>query len=101
MTNVEAIKILKRGSNCCGNCEQCDKCTEVDYKEALDLAIEALYNQDKFNDLCDAPIKTGHWIERLVRGSKVLYCSVCGNGIDVIYEYDYCPNCGAKMEECE
>lgn len=42
MTNAEAIEILKKGSNCCGNCEQCDECTEVKYKEAIDLAITAL-----------------------------------------------------------
>ena len=45
--------------------------------------------------------KTGHWIKKMVRGSEELYCSNCGNGIDVIYEYNYCPNCGIKMVESQ
>ena len=43
--------------------------------------------------------RTGHWVEKIVRGRTELYCSACGDGIDVIYEYNYCPTCGAKMEE--
>ena len=42
--------------------------------------------------------KTGKWIKNIVRGNEELYCSNCGDGIDVIYEYNFCPNCGAKME---
>ena len=45
--------------------------------------------------------KIGKWIKKMVRGSEELYCSNCGDGIDVIYEYNFCPNCGAKMEEGE
>ena len=43
--------------------------------------------------------KTGHWIDKDVRGSIESYCSVCGDSVDTIYHYNYCPNCGAKMEE--
>lgn len=25
------------------------------------------------------------------------YCSVCGTGLDVIYHYKFCPECGADM----
>ena len=45
--------------------------------------------------------KMGKWIKKMVRGSEELYCSNCGNGIDVIYEYNFCPNCGARMSESE
>lgn len=57
------------------------------------------YQIDTIEECKYEKIKTGHWEEHLVRGSKALYCSACGCGIDVIYEYDYCPNCGARMEE--
>lgn len=43
------------------------------------------------------PVKRGKWEDREVRGSISPYCTNCGNGIDTIYHYDYCPNCGAKM----
>lgn len=39
----------------------------------------------------------GHWIWYEVRGQMLPYCSECGNGLDVIYEYDFCPDCGADM----
>ena len=43
--------------------------------------------------------KTGRWIDKsdgLIEGA-CNYCSVCGEqAIDL---YDYCPNCGAKMED--
>ena len=41
--------------------------------------------------------KTGHWIDKDVRGSIEPYCSVCGDSVDTIYHYNYCPNCGTKM----
>ena len=42
--------------------------------------------------------KTGHWIEREVRGDLALYCSECEAGLDVYYHYSFCPNCGAEMK---
>lgn len=42
-------------------------------------------------------VKHGKWEVRTVRGVAVLYCSACGSSTDVIYEYTFCPNCGAKM----
>lgn len=43
-------------------------------------------------------VKHGKWEVRTVRGVAVLYCSACGSSTDVIYEYMFCPNCGAKMD---
>ena len=44
-----------------------------------------------------AEVKHGKWEVRTVRGEAELYCSVCGNSPNVIYEYEFCPSCGAKM----
>lgn len=38
------------------------------------------------------------WIEKEVRGSKCLCCSNCGEGSGTLYEYNFCPWCGALME---
>ena len=43
-------------------------------------------------------VKHGKWEVRTVRGEAELYCSVCGNSPNVIYAYEFCPNCGAKMD---
>ena len=50
-----------------------------------------------------APVKHGHWIEQENWVSDDYYytCSVCGedyNTIDGSPDYNYCPNCGAKMD---
>ena len=42
MTNKEAIEYIKNGARCNGDCEYCEKCTEVKYRQALELAIKAL-----------------------------------------------------------
>ena len=41
---------------------------------------------------------TGAWETKMVRGTLVPCCSVCGESSGTCYEYNYCPNCGAKME---
>lgn len=48
--------------------------------------------------------KMGHWkrisTDKYVQHAMAFYrCSECGE--DIIGEHNYCPNCGAKMEESE
>ena len=45
-------------------------------------------------------IRHGHWIFRCIVGEDPYECSVCGNSVDVL-GFDYCPNCGAIMDEPE
>lgn len=42
------------------------------------------------------PVRRGQWLEG-TRTVRVYACSVCGWEMD--YKTDYCPSCGAKMEE--
>ena len=59
-------------------------------------------------------VRHGHWIvksqtifEKLLRLSKVAECSVCGNYLELDGvnfgrgDANFCPNCGAKMDEVE
>ena len=50
------------------------------------------------NDLELIERKIGKWIEKEVRGSKCLCCSNCGEGSGTLYDYNFCPWCGALME---
>lgn len=63
------------------------------YGADIDRAIKAI----------EQASKTGHWIEPTLEmilnhtcGSCEVICSSCNE--PAIDEYDYCPNCGAKME---
>ena len=47
-----------------------------------------------------APVRHGRWIEKEKYTFGVLYdCSICDNRIlDNDHSWNYCPNCGAKMD---
>ena len=46
-----------------------------------------------------APVMHAHWIRYADCG--VTNCSNCGWSIEECWDSDYCPNCGAKMDEKE
>lgn len=87
-------------------------------KEAIGMAVEALKQPDTMTAvLFDGvsgnhkiglePVKHGHWEEEQNGNGWNDYwdytCSVCGkkykNADDILYEANFCPNCGAKMDE--
>ena len=80
-----------------------DKYTQTHYP-ALDEAKSAVL---KILDSCPAvevePVRHGHWIDEeiplpLSDGSKkCVRCSECGTHWE--YKFNYCPNCGVKMDE--
>ena len=47
-----------------------------------------------------APVRHGRWIEQEKYTFGVMYdCSICGDRIlDNGHSWNYCPNCGAKMD---
>ena len=47
-----------------------------------------------------APVRHGRWIEQEKYTFGVMYdCSICDNRIlDNGHSWNYCPNCGAKMD---
>lgn len=85
MTNQEAIEILNtmfKDGRYLGNGTH----IPLEVLESFNKAIEALENQ-----------KTGHWISKPnIYG--VVYCSECDYELHT-NNTNYCPNCGAKMEE--
>lgn len=58
------------------------------YYDLLADALEAEEEQDP---------KTGHWMKQDL-GYKCSNCTLCTNEKGRL-TYNYCPNCGAKMEE--
>lgn len=69
-------------------------------RKALDGQYEKGYADGRTN-----AIKHGHWVNK---GFEPLRCSVCEITVDAINgipwaikSFNYCPHCGAKMDEVE
>ena len=65
---------------------------------------------EKFNEAVEemptadvAPVVHGRWIEQEKYTFGVMYdCSICGDRIlDNGHSWNYCPNCGARMDGYE
>jgi hypothetical protein len=67
------------------------RCRACAYADAMDF-IDAIPVADV------QPVKHGRWEDCEIRGSLAMRCSVCGNDSGVLYNYAYCPNCGARMD---
>ncbi len=96
MEESEAIKIIKEKA-CNNRCipQLCnDGCMYKYTKCAFSLAIHALEKQTPKKPTYDgdgyAPDGTFVWDEWL--------CPCCGERYEVDYDYDYCPNCGQRLD---
>ena len=82
----------------CYNCRnfkdmKCDYCGTADY----------IYMIEDMPAADVAPVTHGRWIEQKKYTSITMYdCSICGTRIfDNGHSLNYCPHCGAKMDEQE
>ena len=83
----------------CGNCNDYFRCENCSCNDVLKL----LRNQQTVDV---ETVKHGHWDDTKV--AFYLKCSECGCCVrefvgevflDYLQEWNYCPNCGAKMDE--
>ena len=73
------------------------------YEHCINGRITKRLLKDQFNDLNNVePVKHGHWIV-ISEYPKKAECSYCGYLIEheLVCWWDYCPNCGARMNEVE
>ena len=49
----------------------------------------------------DPEPRHGRWINHISEDGATdgIYCSICDYEVDRFARYNYCPNCGAKMDE--
>lgn len=78
-------------------------CVPTDVHEIKDLDVIRVMLALPSADV--APVRHGHWVESFkVNAPPTLksrwICSWCGN-VQTYGATDYCPNCGAKMDEGE
>jgi hypothetical protein len=86
-----------------------DTISRQDAIKAIDEKAKRIKNEDTLNGLAGAvgilldlpPVnpqpKTGHWIFHEIEDTLRWYeCDKCG--VSAVKEYNYCPNCGTKMQ---
>ena len=75
-------------------------CRKYSFAESYDaFAVDCILKGIPAADV--APVIHGRWIEQEKYTFGTMYdCSICGNRIlDNGHSWNYCPNCGAKMDE--
>ena len=95
MTESEAIEELKYDCNELGKAIPCDTSCGCSFENAYEMAIQALEKQIPKKPTYEgdgyAPDGTFIWDEWL--------CPSCGKRYEIDYDdYDYCPNCGQKID---
>ena len=74
-------------------------CRKYSFAESYDaFAVDCILKSIHAADV--APVRHGRWIEQEKYTFGTMYdCSICGNRIlDNGHPWNYCPNCGAKMD---
>lgn len=78
-----------------------DKLREYYESRGYDLVV--LRNIDDMPTVDAEPVRHGHWVSRFTGNQCIVFCSNCRTEaceiVDCEIEYNYCPNCGAKMDE--
>ena len=85
--------------------EYIDKQAFIDYMMGTSRYFTVKYDIESFPNADVAPVRHGRWISVPHKLARI--CSVCNR--DEPYKfadidadvYDYCPHCGAKMDEKE
>ena len=75
-------------------------CRKYSFAESYDaFAVDCILKSIHAADV--APVRHGRWIEQEKYTFGTMYdCSICGDRIlDNGHSWNYCPNCGAKMDE--
>lgn len=86
----------------------------IDREYAVDAVVDVYYDTPDINLSCEkfeaaiikipaadvAPVLHGRWVEKEKYTFGIMYdCSLCENRIlDNGHPWNYCPNCGAKMD---
>ena len=82
-------------------CEKQGRCCPHEFYDSIEQAIADSEDGVPCDHLIEvAPVRHGKWIEQEKYTFGVMYdCSICGDRIlDNGHSWNYCANCGARMD---
>ena len=78
-----------------------DKQAFLDYMKRTDRYFNVKFDIENFPNADVSPVRHGRWEMNSDRPDNII-CTNCGVGFDVwkheSKDFNYCPNCGAKMD---
>ena len=88
ISRAEAIDIIRSMTISLGG-------KEIFHPEAKKSVVGAL---DEIAAIDAEPVRHGEWLKDGSIGAIGNYCSLCDMRVKPDANYNYCPNCGAKMD---
>lgn len=106
MSNEELIKALRYCCEDVVDCHDCplfDECDSFEYPllhaaDALEAAEKRIAELEAQLPKDAVEVVHGYWNFSEVNGLSVRICSVCNKKFYIVRGWNYCPNCGAKMD---
>lgn len=80
---------------------ECEKCEYEDKDDTCQECCGTMQRIDEMPTIEAEPIRHGHWVGKGEVFCEAWTCSVCGSERGKPNSSNYCPNCGAKMDEVE
>ena len=97
LNNAINIRNKMKSETALENAKECEKCAD-EHRQLAEWLKD-------YKRLKEQEPKTGHWVEERDDYGEIIcwHCSNCydGSGFITTCKWDYCPNCGAKMESEE
>ena len=76
----------------------CEYCNCGDYEDCEDRCADYMYIKE-LPTVDAVEVVHGRWIEKPYLLGTTRYCSICGQNYGMPHGvFNYCPNCGAKMD---
>lgn len=88
MRLIDAEKLQKHFENCIVECKNTNS-----YSEDFEMALSVTKNQPTIEA---EPVRHGEWVHS---EKRIAHCSECSGKLLSTDISNYCPECGAKMEE--
>lgn len=92
---IDRQETLKKMCKLCGQCERLENAMRSTHPDFVSDKCNNYKFLSEQPTIEAEPVRYGHWIQRR---NLEYYCSNCGREERHIFQKNYCPRCGVKMD---